>query len=91
MPGGESPGWRFGVAQPDFPWLYSKQVTGPLTHWEIPLWWPLIVACLAATVGAWRLDSLARRRARLNCCPKCNYNRAGLAPGAVCPECGSAA
>jgi len=40
--------------------------------------------------GVGRLDMLARRRARIGCCPKCNYDRAGLAPGSVCPECGAA-
>ena len=36
---------------------------------------------------AWRL-SRRRRRGR---CANCNYDRTGLAPGAVCPECGAAA
>ena len=56
----------------------------------IPLW-PFVVVSCAITALGWRLDTLARRRARVGLCPKCNYNRAGLAPGAVCPECGSAA
>ncbi|HVU63419.1 MAG TPA: hypothetical protein VHC70_05550 [Phycisphaerales bacterium] len=43
------------------------------------------------TAIAWRLDALANRRAGLNLCPKCNYDRAGLVAGAKCPECGSAA
>ena len=55
----------------------------------IPLWGPLVVVALA-TVSAWHLDTFARRRALLNLCPKCNYDRIGLADGAVCPECGSA-
>jgi hypothetical protein len=41
-----------------------------------------------ATAAAWRLDTLARRRARVGLCPTCNYDRTGLPPGAVCPECG---
>lgn len=56
----------------------------------LPLWFvALPPAALAA--GAWRLDALARRRARLNLCLKCNYDRTGLAPEAVCPECGQGA
>ncbi len=49
-----------------------------------------MVAVLIATItaAAWRFDTLARRRASLNLCPKCNYDRTGLAVGAVCPECG---
>ncbi len=54
----------------------------------IGLWIPLILA-LTATAIAWRLDTLARRRARLNLCLKCDYDRSGLAKDAVCPECGS--
>ena len=34
-------------------------------------------------------EALSRRRARLNLCRKCNYDRTGLALDAVCPECGS--
>jgi hypothetical protein len=51
----------------------------------------LAAPMLALSILGWRLDILAGRRAQLNLCPKCNYDRAGLAPGAVCPECGSAA
>lgn len=40
-------------------------------------------------VAFMRLDTLARRRARVNHCPKCNYDRAGLAKDVVCPECGA--
>ena len=37
-----------------------------------------------------RADAIHAHRIRTNCCPKCNYDRTGLAQGAVCPECGSA-
>jgi uncharacterized OB-fold protein len=40
-------------------------------------------------MGAWWLDAKARRRILLNLCPNCSYDRAGLAMGAVCPECGA--
>jgi hypothetical protein len=61
------------------------------TRVNCPLWIPILITILPTAI-AWRLDALARRReraARLNLCPKCNYDRAGLAKGAVCPECGS--
>jgi hypothetical protein len=54
----------------------------------IPLWLPTL-AGFVPTALAWRLDTLARRRARLNLCPKCRYDRAGLAVDARCPECGN--
>ena len=66
-----------------FSWDVGK--TGPMVG--VPLWSLLIVFALA-TVTAWILDTIARRRARSNLCPKCNYDRTGLAAGAVCPECG---
>jgi hypothetical protein len=54
----------------------------------LPLWIPLAPTHLA-TAAAWRLDALARRRVRAGLCPKCHYDRAGLAASAVGPECGS--
>lgn len=55
----------------------------------IPGWIPA-AAMLIPALLAWRLDTLARRRVRtIHACLNCNYDRAGLAPGAVCPECGS--
>ena len=59
-------------------------------HLVIPLWAPT-VACLACTGWAWRRDLAANRIARLNLCPKCNYDRAGIAGDAKCPECGASA
>ncbi|HVU63860.1 MAG TPA: hypothetical protein VHC70_07780 [Phycisphaerales bacterium] len=54
---------------------------------KLPLWMPTGLMVIP-TLLAWRLDTLARRRARLSLCAKCNYDRAGLAAGAKCPECG---
>ncbi|HVU62894.1 MAG TPA: hypothetical protein VHC70_02865 [Phycisphaerales bacterium] len=62
----------------------------PPRDWSVTLpMWPFAFACLFATVTAWRLDGIARRRARLNLCPKCGYDRAGIAADAKCPECGT--
>jgi hypothetical protein len=60
------------------------------TGWMLlmPLWIPLAPVLLATGI-AWRLDTLARRRERLNLCPKCSYDRAGIAGDAKCPECGA--
>jgi hypothetical protein len=51
--------------------------------------WPLAAFSLMATGLAWGLDSVARRRARVGRCPKCNYDRAGIPGNAKCPECGT--
>ncbi|HVU63420.1 MAG TPA: hypothetical protein VHC70_05555 [Phycisphaerales bacterium] len=85
------PGWQYAI-QPhaSLRWFMARRTAGSLTALYIPLWLPAL-ACLLCTTGAWRLDVLARRRARLKLCPKCHYDRARLAAGAKCPECGSAA
>jgi hypothetical protein len=57
-------------------------------HAVVPAWIFVGIAGLV-TAAAWHLDTLARRRARLSLCPKCNYDRAGLSKDAVCPECGN--
>ena len=54
----------------------------------IPLWIPF-VAFAIITAGVWRLDTLARRRARVGKCLTCGYDRTGLASDVVCPECGT--
>jgi hypothetical protein len=58
------------------------------TFLAFPLWIPSVMTAIT-TALAWRLDTFARRRARLNLCPKCNYDRAGIAGDAKCPECGA--
>ena len=63
--------------------LYSEQ------SFIAPLW-PFVVASMLACGIACYRDDLFARRARLNLCLSCNYDRAGLAAGAVCPECGQA-
>ncbi|HMN40148.1 MAG TPA: hypothetical protein PKE29_04835 [Phycisphaerales bacterium] len=67
-------------------WGFSHDVFGYLESWAVPMW-PLPLLSGASALLAWRLDTLARR-ARLGRCPKCNYDRTGLSPAAVCPECG---
>ena len=94
--------WRWAPHPWKLSWksqyLHSRGVPPVLTPGEVPvsfetiaasfpLWWGVAVMLLI-TLPAWYFDALARRRARLGRCPKCNYDRTGLAAGAVCPECG---
>ncbi len=79
-----------GLARGSFRWDADYFDSYTSASVVIPLW-PAVVMLSLATGTAWRLDTLARRRERLNHCPKCNYDRTGLAPGAVCPECGAGA
>ena len=57
---------------------------------QSPLW-VLVAASALGTAAVFGIDTLAHRRARAGFCPECDYNLTGLAPGAVCPECGTAA
>jgi hypothetical protein len=64
-------------------------ITGGTPSYPVtPLWLPLLLAC-APTAFAWQLELRRRRRSRIGHCPTCNYNLAGLASGAACPECGT--
>jgi hypothetical protein len=54
----------------------------------VPLWAPACASFIACA-AAWRRDARARRRARINHCPRCGYDRAGIGAAARCPECGS--
>jgi len=51
----------------------------------VPLWMPLAV-CAGFAVLMWRVRV---RLGGLGECRACGYDRAGLAAGAVCPECGA--
>jgi hypothetical protein len=92
--------WRWGWSHSTVSYIVPPQlmpaksgVLVPLHQLDLPLW--MFAAVSAATgLAAWRLDTLARRRAKLNLCPKCNYDRTGLRDDAdgtrgKCPECGA--
>jgi hypothetical protein len=67
-------------------WHYDSGAEGSI--WFGPLWLPLAVA-LFVTGAACLPDALNRLRRRAGVCPKCSYDRAGIAGDAKCPECGS--
>lgn len=71
-------------------WGFARHDLIVELRYQIPLW-PLAAGSFLATAIAWRLDTLAHRRARggVNLCPKCTYDRTGLAADAKCPECGA--
>ncbi len=82
-------GWRADRSHSStMGWWYFYQRRYDGWWFLFPLWVPISLFLLP-TIIAWRLDTLAHRRARLNLCPKCNYDRAGIAAEAVCPECGA--
>jgi hypothetical protein len=70
-------------------WWPFLNDSGAWVRLYIPIWLLAVMAALLAGTARY-FDTLARRRARLNLCPKCGYDRAGLAASAVCPECGMA-
>ena len=80
--------WRSCSKFPFF-WWFGYSTTPRGSGLYIPVW-PLLLLTLMGTRSAWRADRLARREARRGLCSKCGYALSGLAPGAVCPECGTA-
>ncbi|HVU63641.1 MAG TPA: hypothetical protein VHC70_06680 [Phycisphaerales bacterium] len=80
-------GWMFGRAPFRLAWWIGDPGGPPFRGSSSPLWLPA-GATLLFTLAAWRSDSMARR-AHLNLCAKCGYDRTGLATSAVCPECGA--
>ncbi len=92
-----------GLGIPGYPHAACwRHVTPPHLVWDwvwrgnrfdwylaVPLWAPARL-CTLISMNPWGLDIHARRRAHVGLCPNCNYDRAGLASGAVCPECGKA-
>ncbi len=86
------PPWYYGFLDPPLhlAWWFDWGSLPPSDWWFfVPLWVPA-AATLLATGAAWRLDALARRRARAGCCAKCGYDLTGNTTG-ICPECGAAA
>lgn len=84
-------GWHVDEAQEPFAWWPSFVSTGRYWGATIPIW-ALVMVTMFIAVATRRLDTRSRRRARLNQCACCGYDRAGLvggAKGAACPECGS--
>jgi ssDNA-binding Zn-finger/Zn-ribbon topoisomerase 1 len=73
--------WRLTL----LPWWFRSKFA-----WQVavPLW-PVVACAAACTLGGWCMDGRAAARMRAHLCPKCNYDRAGLVKGAVCPECGA--
>ena len=72
-----------------FWWFYTGAGRSCAFMVSIPLWAPMLIFLLP-TAFAWRADAKYMRRARVGLCAACGYDRAGLAAGAVCPECGVA-
>ncbi len=78
-----------GAHEPSLNWRFGSGVFNKGRFMAIPLW-PAVLLSLLATAAAWRADAKYLRRARVGSCAACGYDRAGLAAGAVCPECGGA-
>ena len=85
---GGVPGWNVERSSVPFRWSPSIQTRVDEVQVRVPLWIPLLLA-IGVTVWIWRLDKIAQLRAAVHSCAKCGYSRTGLAPTAVCPECGA--
>lgn len=87
--GGRLPhGWMVFTHPAGLNWGYGWRLAASRWVWRFPLWMiAALTGCL--TVVIWGLDAAKARRALIGLCPMCSYDRTGLAPGAVCPECGT--
>jgi len=74
-------------------WSVDRGYASAQGNWTVvavPLW-PAVLIALVTTALVWRADAAYRRRSRVGLCPSCGYDRAGLAPSNLCPECGGPA
>jgi hypothetical protein len=75
----------------EWPLGFESSFSSPCYCVVTPLWLPIM--CIGAVTGlVWRRDVVIRRRQSAiahNLCPKCNYDLAGIAADAKCPECGA--
>lgn len=76
-------GWSLEYAAGRPVWIPLRRKSIWERRTTVPLW-PIPAAAGVMTAAVWRSN---RRHAR-STCPACNYPRAGLPPGAPCPECG---
>ena len=84
-------GWRVATAREKHYGLLWRFAWRPNPKgWVcfVPLVAFAIVAGALAAIP-WGIDVVARLRTKKGLCPKCKYDRTGLRPGAVCPECGA--
>lgn len=76
---------------PEWPyWSPKWRSSGPpsaMTTVMVPLWLLVLPAAAIAAIAHRRI----RAAARISHCKFCSYDRSGLAPDAVCPECGKKA
>ena len=77
-------------------WIGSSEHPKPvpnIIHWPGLLgnvaFYAAVIALPLFTLATIRILALELHRARHNRCPSCGYDRAGLTPGAACPECGT--
>lgn len=77
-------GWTFGPADTPFGWWWAWRAGSGGYRVAVPLWAISLISASAA-LGAWKLG----HRTLPGTCPRCHYDRSGLAPDRVCPECGT--
>jgi hypothetical protein len=83
------PGWHLLPPMRGFSWweFHLQLGAGSQVGVVAPVWVPLSLMTLGTALLFWR----GRARPKPGHCGECGYDRAGLAPDAVCPECGAAA
>jgi hypothetical protein len=81
--------WRTQIGRWLVIWSPDAQLGSSRWLVCVPLW-PLFLcsSSLSAVLGLQDARARLRAREKLNLCPKCGYDRAGIAADAKCPECG---
>jgi len=82
----EHVGWAYGSHDTPFRWWYEDRLAWPFGI-AMPIWPLTIVLGVGTWVGRW-VRHRARVRTALIACVHCGYERKGLLPDSVCPECG---
>jgi hypothetical protein len=68
-------------------WGYAGSDPSCARYQQIPIW-PGVVAFAAPACILWLTDRRSNWFRLAGACPKCGYDRRGLAADAKCPECG---
>jgi hypothetical protein len=68
-------------------WTWSRSGAVGIDFVSIPLW-PLILIAAFPSLLMFHVEARSRRLVQSNRCPGCAYDRAGIAAGSKCPECG---
>lgn len=80
------PGFHSGRMHVPLEWLPSRQLLANGWSVFVPFWIPAALV-LTCTLGLLAIIAKRRFQRRGEHCKRCGYDRRGLTPDAICPEC----